>query len=107
MIQGGDPLLEASLDEAPLGRGHDARHQVEGKNLLHACVLAIDVERDAHLQQRALGGSLPVEQFAFREVLDVVHQFPGGSSWLAVLAENFVEELIEFVLLESHGKGVL
>jgi len=106
MVQGGNPLLEAALNAAPLGGRHDARHKIERENLLHPGALAIDVESDAHLQERALGGSLPFQQLAVREVFDVVHQPPGRGARLPVIPEHFIEEITDFVTLKSHNKSL-
>src|SRR5208283_5854070 len=53
-----DPLFEPLFDPAPFGSRNDPREDVEGKYLLQARLLAINVESDAHLQQGTLGGLL-------------------------------------------------
>ena len=63
-VQRVDALLEAPLDPVPLGRRHDARDEIEGKDPLGAGAVAVDVERDPHVQERALGRLLPAQQLA-------------------------------------------
>ena len=105
MIQGRDALLEAALDPAPLGGGDDSRHEVEREDLLQARMLAIDIEGNPHLQERGLSGSLPIEQLAFRKLLDIGQQRPRGGSRLSVFPEHFVEKFADFVTLKSHEKS--
>ena len=97
-----DSLLQAALDAAPLGGGHDARHEVERENLFRAGALSINVEGDAHLKQRTLSGLLAVEQFAFGQALDIPHQRPRRGARLAVLTEPFVEEWAGEVTAKIH-----
>src|SRR6185369_10765985 len=72
---------------------------------LRAGALAIDVEGDAHLHERAFGGTLAVEQLAFGKALDVLHQHPGRGARVSVFAEDFVEEPGELVMVELHGRS--
>jgi len=99
-----DALLETFLDAAPFGGRHDARDEVERENLLRSGAFAIDFERDAHLEQRAFGGLLAVEQFAVGEALDVFYQGAGGRSGLVVFTEELIEELVHLIVEEAHNQ---
>ena len=102
-VQDMDALLEAALDHIPLGGAHDARDQIERKDALGAGSLAIHVERDAHLQQRALGRLLPAGQLSRGERFDIPSQRPCSRPRLSVLTEHLIEEIAGFVVGESHG----
>ena len=53
-----DALLQAALDVLPLGRRDQARHQVEGHDLLDALGALVDGEGDATRLERQLGRAL-------------------------------------------------
>ena len=91
-VQRADPLLEAALDPVPFGGRDDPRDDVERKDPLGAGAVAVDVERDPHVQQRALGRLLAAQQLAVRHRLDQLDQRPGGRSRLAAGLEHLVEE---------------
>jgi hypothetical protein len=75
-IQRVDALLQAALDVAPLRCGDDTRNEIERKDALGAGAIAIDVERDPHVQQRAFGGPLPPEQLSVGEGFNELRQRP-------------------------------
>ncbi len=77
-VQRADPLLEAPLDPVPFGGRHDPGDEIEGKDPLGAGAVAVHVERDPHVQERALGRLLPAQQLAVRHRLDQLDQRPGG-----------------------------
>ena len=91
-VQRADPLLEAPLDPVPFGGRHDPGDEIEGKDPLGAGAVAVHVERDPHVQQRALGRLLAAQQLAVRHRLDQLDQRPGGRSRLAAGLEHLVEE---------------
>ena len=85
-----DALLQAAFDPVPFVCRHDARDQVERKDSFRARRVAVDVERDAELQQQPLGGMLVAEQLAVGERLnDLLHQLEVRPR-RAVLLEHLV-----------------
>jgi hypothetical protein len=65
-VESVDPLLQPTLDTLPLMRLDDARHDVERKDPLRSGAIAVDVERDPHVEQCALCCLLPAKEFAIR-----------------------------------------
>ena len=61
-VQRQDALRQAAFDRLPLCGGEDARHQVIGEDALGAMLLTIDGEGDALVQERKIGGLLPIAQ---------------------------------------------
>ena len=90
----------------PFGGRDDPRDDVERNDPLGAGAVAVHVERDAQVQQRALGRLLPAQQLAVRQRLDQLDQRPGGRPGLAAGLEHLVEEAAGLILLESHGAPV-
>ena len=74
--------------QAPLGGRHDAGDQIEGEDPLRAGAVAVDVERDPHVQERALGGLLPAQQLALGHRLDQLHERTGRRPRLASRART-------------------
>ena len=104
-IQGSDALLQAALDHHPVRCRHNPRQQIERKDAFGAGAVAVHVERDAHVQERALGGLLPPQQLAGRKSVNEVREGAGGGSGPAVRTEHLVEEVARVVALESHTRG--
>ena len=73
-VQRVDALPQAPVDPVPLLGRDQARHEVERKDLLLAAVIAVDVERDAHVHQVALGGALPSLEVPLGQGVDPVHE---------------------------------
>src|ERR1035437_9513154 len=73
-VQRVNALLETLFQPAPLDRRDNARHNVEREDLLHARLLAVHIEGDPHLHQRALGGRLSPHKLPLRKRLNAVHQ---------------------------------
>ena len=104
-VQRADPLLEALLDPVPFGRRDDPRDEIEGKDPLGAGAVAVHVERDAHVQERALGRLLPAQQLAVRHRLDQLDQRPGGRLEARARLEHLVEEGAGLIVLEFHREA--
>ena len=104
-VQRTDALLEAGVNAGPLLGGHDARKDVEGENFLHAGLLAIDVEGDAHLEQQALGGALAVEDFAGGKGGQRVEQPARTGTRAGGGGEHFVVESAHIVIVKAHNSG--
>ena len=65
-VQRSNPLLEAGIDSAPFGGGNNSGKNIEREDLFDSGLFAIDIESDAHLEQRLLGGLLPGQQLSLR-----------------------------------------
>ena len=102
-VQRADPLLEAALDHVPFGGGHDPRDEIEGKDPLGAGAVAVHVEGDPHVQERALGRLLPAQELAVGHRLEQLDERPGRGSRLGARLEHLVKESIRLVVRESHG----
>jgi hypothetical protein len=79
------------------------RHEIEREDALGSCLVAVDVERDAHVEQRALGGTLAAEQLALGQGIDELHERTRRHARPLRLAEHLVEEGAGVVFGESHG----
>src|SRR5580704_12513646 len=85
-------------------RAATIRHQVEREDALGAGAVAVDVERDPHVQEGALGRLLAAQQLTLWQRLHELDQGPGRSPWLSVLVEHLVETVTGAVVCESHGR---
>jgi hypothetical protein len=94
----GEPLL----DRRPLGRGDDPRYEVEREDLLGPRVVAVDAERDAHVQHRALGGSLAACDLGRGEAGESAREQAAAGAWAALDVEHLVEKLARVVAREVH-----
>ena len=87
---------------APIGGRDNAWDQIEWEDAFRACIVAIDVERDAHRHQRPLRGSLPALDLTGRQRIDHLGQRVRGRARGACPGEHLVEELFRIVVSESH-----
>src|SRR3712207_3920796 len=69
-----DALLQTRLDHMPFIRFHDARNDVEWKDLFGSLAITINSKGDSHTKQCAVDGSLSLLQFAGRQFVDTVDQ---------------------------------
>ena len=92
-----DPLLEPRFDGPPFARLDDPRHDVERPDLLRARLVAVDVERDPHLQQRLIGGPLPPDEFAVDERPQAAGQQLGRRPRVPLLVEHLVVKALGVV----------
>ncbi len=74
-----------------------------GKIRSAAGVVAVDVEGDAHVQQRAFGRLLAAQQLAVGQRVDELAERARRRPRLAVGVEHLVEETARFVVGEPHG----
>ena len=102
-VERADALLQAALDAAPFRGRDDPRHDIERKDPLGAGAVAVDVEGDAHVQERALGGLLPAEELAVGQRFDELAERARRRPRLAVGVEHLIEEAAGFVVGEPHG----
>ncbi len=101
-VQRVDALLEALFQAGPLGGRDDARHDVEGEDLLQPRLLPIDIESDAHLHQGALGAGLPGGQFAGRQRLDGAGERRDDRAWFSAFSDHLIEESFGVVAIDLH-----
>ena len=99
-IQGLDALLEPALDVLPLARLDNPRHDVEGPDLFGSRLVAIDVERDAHVQQGQIGSLLAPFEFPFGKRGQPLGQHLGQRPWTTVGLEHFVITAVRLVGVE-------
>ena len=97
-----DALFQTAVDPAPLVRAHDPGDQIEREDLLRPRVRAIDVESDAHVEERLLGRLLAVEQLARRQLLEVAPKRARRRAREPGAGEHLVVKLTEVVTVESH-----
>jgi len=101
-VQRVNALLQAALDRAPLGRGDNPRNEVEREDALRAFVRAVDVERDAHGEQRTFGRSLATLDLTGRQRVEDLRQRLRTRTWSARAGEHLVEESFRIVLSKGH-----
>ena len=104
-VEGVDPLLQAALDRRPLGGVDDPRHDVERPDLLRPRLVAVDVERDPHREERLVGGPLPGGKLAVREGGETTDELLSARSGLERFVEEFVPESVGDVRPQVHGGG--
>ena len=104
-VEGVDPLLQAALDRRPLGGVDDPRHDVERPDLLRPRLVAVDVERDPHREERLVGSPLPGGKLAVREGGETTDELLGARSGLERFVEKLVPESVGGVRPKVHGGG--
>ncbi len=101
-VEGVDALFEAAFDAVPFGRGDDARDQVEGEDAFGAGGIAVDVKRDAELEEEAFGGMFIAEELSGVERLDDFEDQFHVRADTAVALKHFVVEAFRFIRRELH-----
>ena len=107
MVQRLQPLNQAALDARPL-RGFDrARNDVERPRAVDVLAFRVDGERDAHLDDRALGVGLPLRELALAERRKVVGELGRRRARLARCGKELVVEPARLVLIpvDTHCFG--
>jgi hypothetical protein len=102
-VQRLDALLDAGIEQAPVGGGEHARDQVEGQDAVDGVALAIDREGDAQHEQLALGVFRAGGQVRQLHLLEPVPE--GGEIAIAVLglAEQLAEKRAWIVSVERRS----
>ncbi len=93
-VEGFDTLLQTSFDACPLNRFHNARNNVERKDLFSAAGVAVNGKGDSHAVQRALDRFLTLAEHSEGQGIDAVDQQLRARSWLAVGIKEFVVETL-------------
>ena len=101
-----DPLLEPAFDDGPLRRLDHARHDVEGPDLFCPGLVAVDVEGDAHREERLVGGPLPLGKFAVGGFGEAAGEQLRAGPWTQRRVEEFVVEAFGLIRLQVHGGRV-
>jgi len=104
-VEGVDPLLQPALDGRPLGRVDDPRHDVERPDLLRPGLVAVDVERDPHREQRLVGRPLPRGELTAGKRGQPPHELLGAGPWPEPVVEELVVETVGLVRLQVHAAG--
>src|SRR5262249_43535602 len=92
-VEGLNTLLQATLDEGPIAGFHNARDNVEREDALCASRIAVNVERDPHLQESLLRRPLAPQEFAGRQALHALDQQCCASAWTAISLKHLVKEI--------------
>src|SRR6185503_1942116 len=94
-----EALDQAALDARPLHCFDRARNDVERPRAVDVLTLRVDRERDAHLDDRAVGIGLPLRELADTERRQIVGELGGRRPSLARRREELVVEPAWFVLV--------
>src|SRR5262249_26780119 len=97
-----DALLEPTLDAFPFEVVDDPRHDIKRPHLLSACLVAVDVERDAHVQQRRVGRLLSALQLPLGKRHQPAGQKFCAAARLAPRLKHFVVEVADLIGVEFH-----
>ena len=97
-----DALLQALLDGGPVRGADDAGQDVEREDALGPRLVAVHGERNAEVQQVALGRLLPPHQLALRQRNDALQQRRGAATGLSIGEHQFVVEGSGLVGREVH-----
>ncbi len=90
------------FDPRPFACAHDARDQVEGKDPLRACQVAVDVESDAQLQQQLFGCPLAPLQLAVLQRFDGLQQQARFASSRPVWFEHLIVKVVCKIFRKRH-----
>ena len=90
--------LQAALEPFPFLLRNDAGDDVERNDPLAALLVAVDVERDAELDHRAVGGPLAADEVVGRHHLHAAEEGLAVAARLALAVEHFVVEAVRLVL---------
>ena len=104
-VEGVDPLLEPALDRRPFVGIDHPRHDVKRPDLFRPGLVAVDVERDPHREERLVGGPLPGGEFAVGKGGETTDELLGARSGQERFVEEFVPESVGGVRPKVHGGG--
>src|SRR5437899_12323673 len=90
-IERAEALLQPALQAVPFDPGDDARNQIKRERLFDTAIVAVNVESDASLEERPLGGLLPRFQFAWRKRFDFFGEQSSRPARQPVFANHFIE----------------
>src|SRR6185295_2476493 len=91
-VEGLNTLLQPTLDEGPIAGFYDARDHVEREDALRPSRIAVDVERDPHVQEGLLSSPLALQEFARWQALNALYQQRCAGTWTAISLKHFVKE---------------
>ena len=84
--------------------GDEPRHQIEWKDAFLASLVSVDVERDPHVHQIALGYPLPAQELPLRQGINSLHQHAKLLPRSFGRAEKLVIEIAGLIGAEVHGR---
>src|SRR5215813_9673830 len=91
-VEGLNALLQPTLDEGPIAGFHNAWDDIEREDALRPGRIAVDVERDSHVQEGLLSSSLAPQEFARRQAMNALYQQRCAGTWTAISLKQLVEE---------------
>lgn len=92
-----DALLQAALYILPIIGFHNARNDVERKNLLGSLFASINGECDAHVIHGCFRRSLATQDIVIIKCFDPFDQYPGTGSRNSGRFDQFIVEFFRIV----------
>src|SRR5262244_415202 len=91
-VEGLNTLLQPTLDAGPIAGFHNARDDIEREDALRPSRIAVDVERDPHVQEGLLSRPLALQEFTRRQALNPLYQQRCAGTWTAISLKHLVKE---------------
>src|SRR5437867_7550477 len=101
-VQRVDALAQTAVDRRPLLGRYDPRYDVERKDFFGPGLVAIDVECDAHSEQRLFRRLLIPAELGIANGRDALKQQTGARPRRSIRVEHLVVKATSFVSLEKH-----
>ena len=101
-VEGLNTLLQPAFDEGPIGSFHNARDDIEREDALRPSRIAVDVERDPHVQEGLLSSPLASQEFARRQALNALYEQRCTGTWTAISLKHLVKEASGVIGGELH-----
>ncbi len=108
VVQCLEPLNQAALDARPFRSFDRARNDVERPRAVDILTFRVNGERDAHLDDGALGIRLPLGELAHAKRRKVRGELDGRRACIARCGEELVVEPARLILIpvDAHRFGV-
>src|SRR5215475_11673760 len=99
-------LLETTFDLCPFTGGDDPWNDIEWEYFFGSCLVAVDVECDAHSKQGLFGGLLISTEFFIADRRDALKQKASTRPWSSVGVEHLILKTTSIVSVKKHKKSV-
>jgi len=100
-------LGEATLELGPLPGVNDPGNEVERENLLGSTLVAVNAERDAHVQERPLCGALPPYEVGVGQCGDRSRKKLAAHPWTPLRVEHLIVKGTRGVAGKLHETAAL
>jgi hypothetical protein len=102
LVQSVDALFEPLFNPLPFLCLYDARDDIEGEDFFCGCVVSVNIESDAALEQSALGSLLAAQKLSFRKRFDFLLEQSGARAGTSIAEKHLIIEIACIVGIKFH-----